>query len=307
MLIVYSTPVRVMCDHSVKPVYAHDSLQKIAPLLKESVSRILPVVDDNNRVIGIISEIDMHREPRISVALVDHNELSQAVDGIENYSICDIVDHHRLGPVRTKIPISFINMPLGSTATIITKLFREQNLNLPCDVAKLLLCGILSDTLILQSATTTPIDIEIAEFLAKKTGLDIKELGEEIIKAGSRISGRTAEEIIMQDMKAYNDGGYNFTVSQIEVDGNEEIVARKSEFIEDLNVVRKSRGALFAALLVTDISSLSSLMFIAGDQRFLQTLTFPKQDDNAYILKDVVSRKKQLIPMLSEIISTYSV
>ena len=175
-----------MGDHSVKPVHAEDSIQKVAPLIKKSVSRVLPVVDSENRLIGILSEIDLHHEPKIQVALVDHNELSQAVDGIENYKITDIVDHHRIGSPSTKYPISFINLPLGSTSTIITKLFIEQKVELPQQIARLLLCGILSDTLILKSATTTETDVQIADYLSSLTKLDYKALGEEIIRAGSR-------------------------------------------------------------------------------------------------------------------------
>lgn len=305
MLILYSTPVRMVSDQTVKPIKGEDSIQKILPLLKSADGQTLPVIDDDNKVVGILSEIDIHHEPKISVALVDHNEITQAVDGIENYSITDIIDHHRLGSVRTKTPISFINMPLGSTSTILTKMYREQNIELPLDVAKLLLCGILSDTLILQSATTTPTDVEIANFLSEKTGLDIKELGEEIIKAGSRISGRTSYEVINQDMKEYNENGLIFTVSQIELDGTEEVLNRKNEFLDDLEIARRSHGALFSTLLVTDISTLSSVMLVASEEKFLQCVHFPKQDEHIYFLKDVVSRKKQLIPMLSEVLASY--
>ena len=305
MLILYSTPVRMVCDQSVKPIKGSDSIQKIMPLLKVADGQTLPVVDDDGKVEGILSEIDIHHEPKISVALVDHNEMSQAVDGIENYSICDVVDHHRIGFSKTKTPISFINMPLGSTSTIITRLFREQNLQIPLTVAKLLLCGILSDTLILQSATTTPVDVELANFLSEETGLNIKDLGEEIIKAGSRISGRTSYEVINQDMKEYNENGAIFTVSQIEVDGTEEVLARKNEFLDDLEIARRSHGALFSTLLVTDISTLSSVMLVASEEKFIQCLHFPQQEEHVYFLKDVVSRKKQLIPMLTEVLASY--
>lgn len=305
MLILYSTPVRMVCDQSVKPIKGSDSIQKIMPLLKAADGQTLPVVDDDGKVEGILSEIDIHHEPKISVALVDHNEMSQAVDGIENYSICDVVDHHRIGFSKTKTPISFINMPLGSTSTIITRLFREQNLQIPLTVAKLLLCGILSDTLILQSATTTPVDVELANFLSEETGLNIKDLGEEIIKAGSRISGRTSYEVINQDMKEYNENGAIFTVSQIEVDGTEEVLARKNEFLDDLEIARRSHGALFSTLLVTDISTLSSVMLVASEEKFIQCLHFPQQEEHVYFLKDVVSRKKQLIPMLTEVLASY--
>jgi manganese-dependent inorganic pyrophosphatase len=207
----------------------------------------------------------------------------------------------------TKTPISFINRPLGSTSTIITRLYREENINIPLNVAKLLLCGILSDTLILQSATTTKIDIETAEFLAQKTGLDVKTLGEEIIKAGSRIGGRSSDEVINQDMKEYDEGKIKFTVSQIEVDGTAEILERKKEFLDGLEIERKSKGAMFASLLVTDISTLSSVMLVAGEERFLQFLNLPKMESQIYFLKNVVSRKKQLIPMLSEILANFAV
>lgn len=305
MLVLYSTPVRVLCDQTIRPIKPEDSIQQIMPRLKEVASQILPVVNDENKVIGVLSEIDVHHDAKVALALVDHNEKTQAVDGFENYKIFDIVDHHRLGSVSTKTPITFINFPLGSTSTIIACLFREQGLEIPVNVAKLLLCGILSDTLILQSATTTSIDVETADFLSKMTGLDVKELGEEIIKAGSRIGGRSSDEIINQDMKEYDEGKIKFTVSQIEVDGTEEVLGRKEEFLANLENERKKHGAMFATLLVTDISTLSSVMLVAGEEKFLQFLALPKQEENIYFLKDVVSRKKQLIPMLTEILAAY--
>lgn len=306
MLILYSTPARVLCDQSIKPIKPEDSIQQILPRLKGVASQILPVVDDENKVIGVLSEIDVHHEAKVALALVDHNEKSQIVDGFENYKIFDIIDHHRLGSMSTKTPISFINRPLGSTSTIITRLFREENIEIPSDVAKLLLCGILSDTLILQSATTTSVDVDAAAMLSQMTGLSIKELGEEIIKAGSRISGRSPSEVINQDMKEYKEGKVSYTVSQIEVDGTEEVLDRKTEFLEELEIERRKHGALFASLLVTDISSLSSVMLIASEERFLGVMNLPKKDERIYFLKDVVSRKKQLIPMLSEILEQYN-
>ena len=306
MLVLYSTPVRVLCDQTIQPVKPEDSIQQIMPRLKGVASQILPVVDDDNKVIGVLSELDVHREAKVGIALVDHNEKTQAVDGFENYKLMDIVDHHRLGSVSTKTPITFINFPLGSTSTIIARLFREQSVEIPLYVAKLLLCGILSDTLILQSATTTSVDVDTVNFLSEMTGLNYKELGEEIIKAGSRIGGRSSVEVINQDMKEYKEGSVTFTVSQIEVDGTEEVLDRKEEFLENLENERNKHGAMFASLLVTDISTLSSVMLVAGEERFLQFLNLPKQDEHVYFLKDVVSRKKQLIPMLTEILGNFS-
>lgn len=306
MLLMYSVPASAAGNHSVKPAHQNDLLSVVRKDVSASPARLLPVVDDENRVIGVLSELDIHKEPNIGVALVDHNELTQAVDGIENYTITEIVDHHRIGSAPTKLPITFINLPLGSTSTILAKLFKENNVEIPPKIASLLLCGILSDTLVLKSATTTIVDIETAAELGEIAKLDVKSLGNEIVKAGSRLTGRSAEQIVGQDMKEYKEGKNTFTVSQIEVDGTEEIMQRKTELLEELSIARRSHAALFSALLVTDISTLSSLMLVSGEKSFMPVLTFPKQEENVYFLKDVVSRKKQLIPMISELLANLS-
>lgn len=303
MLIEYSSPVCTMADEKIKPVRADDSVQKIRPLLAESPSRCLPVVDNENKVIGIISENDLLHEANIEIILVDHNEFSQAVEGVEHYIIQEVIDHHRLGTLSTRYPITFINRPVGSTSTLIANMYKENHVSIPKDIASLLLCGILSDTLILQSGTTTDVDVAIAEYLSSITDLDIKSLGNDIIKSGSHIGGRSAEEVIHQDMKEYAEGKAKYTVSQIEVDNTDEILNRKKEFIDELEIERRSYGGLFAALLVTDITKLSSIMILSSDIRFEQMLNFPKSEDHIYYLKDVVSRKKQLIPLLSELIA----
>lgn len=305
MLIQYSSKVSVMADKNIVPVKMEDSVQKIRPMLAESPSRCLPVVDNENKLIGIISENDLLGEANINVILVDHNELSQAVEGVEHHVIEEVIDHHRLGSMSTKTPITFINKPVGSTSTLIANLYRENKVSISKETASLLLCGILSDTLILQSATTTEDDELMAEYLANITNLDIKELGNEIIKSGSHIGNRKADEVIHQDMKEYTEGKYKFTVSQIEVDTPSEILGRKKEFLEELEITKRSNGALFSALLVTDITSLSSLMLLTGEKKFTQFLHLPKKEDDVYYLKDVVSRKKQLIPLLAETVNRF--
>lgn len=302
MLITYSTPVSIMADRSIKPVSPNDTLRTVRPLLSESPSRALPVVDENNKVVGIISETDLSHDAKFQLALVDHNEKSQAVEGFEHYTLNAIIDHHRIGNLPTRRPITFLNMPVGSTSSIVTNLFFQRQLAIPVEIAQILLCGILSDTLILQSATTTDFDRELAEKLSDITGLDIQTLGREILHAGSRITDRSAKQIVQQDMKEYNEGKVKFTVSQIEVDHTAEILDRKAEFFGELDEQRKSHGSLFAALLVTDITRLSSQLFVSAEKSFLPVLNFPKTEDGLYFLKDVVSRKKQLIPMLTELI-----
>ena len=306
MLIEYSSPVNSMVERALLPVKASDSVQKIRPLLSSSPSRCLPVVDDDYKVIGIIGESDLLHDANIQVILVDHNELQQAVEGIENYKILEIIDHHKVNTITTKTPIDFINKTVGSTSSIIANLYRENRVSIPKDIAAILLCGILSDTLILQSATTTEYDVLTAEYLSCITSLDIKELGNDIIKSGSHIGGRSADEVIHQDIKEYSEGKFKYTVSQIEVDGTQEILERNKEFLDKLEEERHSSGALFSALLVTDITKLSSIMFLANDEKMDSFINFPKQEDNIYYMKDVVSRKKQLIPLLSELIAEVS-
>lgn len=305
MMIVYSTPVSFMADPEIKPVRPEDSISKIRQVLQDSPIRRLPVVDANNKVIGIISEHDLTNEPNIEIILVDHNELSQAVEGIENYKIQEVIDHHRIGPLSTTYPITFINKPIGSTSTLIATLYLEQKVPIPKDIASLLLCGILSDTLILQSTTTTEIDKQTAEYLSNITDLDIQTLGKEILTAGSRIKGRTASEVIHQDMKEYREEKATYTVSQIEVGNLKEILDRKKDFLSELEIERRSNKAIFAALLVTDITQLSSILLMSTDENFKPFVTFPSLETDIYFLKDVVSRKKQLIPLITEQVENF--
>lgn len=306
MLIAYSMPVSGMGDKEIKTVSMNETVSKIAEIFRESQCKYLPVVDDENCVIGMISEHDLMKEPNIEVILVDHNELTQAVEGIENYTIQEVVDHHRIGAIPTKNPITFINRPVGSTSTQIANLYEEYKIPIPKDIAALLLCGILSDTLILQSATTTEVDRETAEYLSNITDLEIKEIGNEILLAGSNVSGRDAGELVRQDLKEYVEGKITYTVSQIEVGSTKEVLERKADFIKELEIEARSRKALFSCLLVTDITTLSSILLMHCDVKFEQFITFPKQEDNIYFLKGIVSRKKQLVPLITEQVINFS-
>ncbi|MBQ1949254.1 MAG: putative manganese-dependent inorganic diphosphatase [Treponema sp.] len=305
MMIAYSTPVSIMADPEIPAVQPGDTISKIRTILLESPIRRLPVVDSNNVVIGIISEHDLTNEPNIRLILVDHNELTQAVEGVEHYKIQEIIDHHRIGSFSTPYPITFINKPIGSTSTIITTLYQEAKIPIPKEIACLLLCGILSDTLILKSTTTTDIDRQTAEYLSNITDLDIETIGREILTAGSIIKGRSATEVIHQDMKEYKEAKISYTVSQIEVGNLKEIMDRKKEFLEELEIERRANKGLFAALLVTDITQLSSILLIEYDPKFESFITFQKQEKNVYFLKDVVSRKKQLIPLITEQVENF--
>jgi manganese-dependent inorganic pyrophosphatase len=265
-------------------------------------SRCLPIGDDEGKVVGLIFEGDLIEEPNIEVILVDHNELSQAVEGIENYKILEVIDHHRLGNLSTRYPITFINKVVGATCTIIAGLYREQGITPEKNIAAILLCGILADTLGLHSVTTTAADREAAAYLSLIAGLEVEKLAVELQNAGNKITARPAEEFIALDMKEYTEQGTAFSVSQIETDIVDHLVVRKDEILTVLENTRYAKNLLFCALLVTDVTALESLLFVAGQRSFVTQLKFPEIDTGIYMLKDVVSRKKQLIPLLSELI-----
>ncbi len=305
LLIIYSMPVACVSNALVKPVNRNDTTRKIAPLLATAPGKSLPVVDDEGIVVGVVSEGDLYREPNVELILVDHNESAQAIEGAEHYRVLEIIDHHRLGPAATKQPITFINKPVGATSTIIAGLYREQRVPMSPEIASILLSGILADTLVLQSATTTEEDRMTAEYLASITNIDVASLGRDLLSAASNVSARPVPDLVMQDMKRYEEDGLTFTVSQIEVEEPHGLLERKGEFLAALDAQRERGGHLFCAVLVTDITELSSLLVVSAEKAFEQTIGLPRMEESVYVLRDVVSRKKQLMPILSEIVERY--
>lgn len=304
-LALYSTPVSYMGDEGIRPLTQGQFIKDVRKQLNDSISRALPVTDDEGHVIGILSQGDLLGEPNINIIMVDHNERSQALEGIENYRILEIIDHHRLGNIHTNYPITFINKPVGSTSTIVAGLYISHKQTPSKSVASLLLCGILSDTLALRSATVTDEDKEVAALLEDIAGLDIQSLGSDIISASSSIAGKTANEVITMDLKKYYHGEKAYTISQIEVTNFDEITKRKDEFNKELESIKKSQGLLFASLMVTDITALNTLFFMSGDSYLVKEVSYPSctnQDENLFFMKGIVSRKKQLVPYLEDLL-----
>jgi manganese-dependent inorganic pyrophosphatase len=302
MLIIYSVSVGTLGDTSVPLARLHDTIRSLREPLSKAPSRCLPVADDDGKIQGVIFEGDLIKEPNIEVIMVDHNEPSQAIEGIENYKILEVIDHHRLGNLSTRYPITFINRVVGATCTIITNLYREQKIPLEKNIASILLCGILADTLVLQSATATETDIETAEYLSSITGLDIKTLGQELQSSANQINSLSAEELVNLDIKEYVERGLSFSVSQIETDNPGALVERHAEIAAALEKARAARDYLFSALLVTDVTALNSLLFVTGKKSFTSHINFPITGQGIYELKEVVSRKKQLMPLLAELV-----
>ena len=306
MLIIYSVAVGKLGDTSVPFCKLSDPVRSFRQILSKAPARHLPVADSEGKVAGVIFEGDLAKEPNAEVIMVDHNETSQAIEGIENFKILEIIDHHRLGNLSTSYPITFINRVVGATCTIITNLYREQKIPLEKGIASILLCGILTDTLMLKSATTTETDIESAEYLSSITGLDIETLTFDLQQAANKIIALPAQELIALDAKEYTERGVSFTVSQIEIDNTHVLMERKDEITATLEKMRAGSEHLFTSLLVTDVTQMDSLLFVAGNKAFCDLINFPVAAQGIYELKGVVSRKKQLMPLLTELLLQYT-
>jgi manganese-dependent inorganic pyrophosphatase len=258
-----------------------------------------PVTDEEGRTVGILSKADFLKPVERKLILVDHNELSQAVSGANEVEIVEIIDHHRLGALTTQQPILFRNEPVGSTSTIVADCFFRQGVELPKPIAGLLLAGLVSDTLNLTSPTTTPRDRDILPRLEAIAGVNAREFTEKLFASGSLLTLKPAPQAITTDAKEYRENGHTFSVAQIEEIGFDQFWKRKDELHKALEDYRRARNYIFSALMVTDVVGQESLMLVAGEKRFIDRIDYPEPQPGVFELRDVVSRKKQLLPYLT--------
>ena len=258
-----------------------------------------PVTNEEGRTVGILSKADFLKLVDRKLILVDHNELSQAVSGADEVEIVEIIDHHRLGTLTTQQPILFRNEPVGSTSTIVADCFFRQNVELPKPIAGLLLAGLVSDTLNLTSPTTTPRDREILPRLEKIAGVNAREFTDKLFASGSLLTLKPAPQAITTDAKEYRENGHTFSVAQIEEIGFDQFWKRKDELLAALEDYRRGRNYIFSALMVTDVVGQESLMLVAGQKKFVDRIDHPEPQPGVFKLRDVVSRKKQLLPYLT--------
>jgi manganese-dependent inorganic pyrophosphatase len=260
---------------------------------------VFPVTDAEGRTVGILSKADFLKQVERKLILVDHNELSQAVQGADEVEILEIIDHHRLGALTTQQPILFRNEPVGSTSTIVADCFFRHGVELPKAIAGLLLAGLVSDTLNLTSPTTTPRDREILPRLEKIAGVNAREFTDKLFASGSLLTLKPAPQAITTDAKEYRENGHTFSVAQIEEVGFDQFWKRQAELLAALEDYRRTRNYIFSALMVTDVTSQQSLMLVAGAKRFIDRIDYPEPQPGVFELRDVVSRKKQLLPYLT--------
>ncbi len=258
-----------------------------------------PVLNAKGETVGILSKTDFLKTVSRKLILVDHNELSQAVQGADEVEIIEIIDHHRIGALATQQPILFRNEPVGSTSTIVADCFFRHGVELPRPIAGLLLAGVVSDTLNLTSPTTTPRDREILKQLEQISQVNAREFTEKLFASGSLLTLKPAPQAITTDCKEYAENGIKFSVAQIEEVGFDQFWKRKDELLAALEDYRAGKAYLFSTLLVTDVVTQCSLLLVVGDETYIRRIDYPRLEPGIYELRDVVSRKKQLLPYLT--------
>lgn len=303
--IVQAIPVEyVMIKGDIKTFSTDDTLDYMKEVMSETRYRGYPVIDLNNRCVGSISRFALLKGLRKKVILVDHNERGQSIPGVEEADILEIVDHHRVADIQTVGPLLFRGEPLGSTATIVTKIFDELDVEMPSHIAGLLLGAVVSDTLLFKSPTCTPVDTKIAKKLAEIAGVDIQKFAMEMFKAGTSLVGKTVDEIFNQDFKKFSFDNLQVGVAQVNSMDIEGFLPYKKDMLDYMNKFAEDNNLEFTLLLLTDIINANSEIFVGGPRPKLVEKAFNVQLTECQgTLAGVISRKKQVVPAITAVMS----
>ena len=300
-LINQSIPVKYfMTEGTLTVFHMDDYVDDIKDEMTKKKFRDFPILDRHGNFKGFISRRRFLDARKKQVILVDHNEKSQAVDGIEEADILEIIDHHRLGSIETMGPVYFRNQPVGCTATIVTQMYEENGVEITPSVAGLLCSAIISDTLLFRSPTCTALDTATAQKLAAIAGVEPEKLAAEMFNAGSNLKGKSAQDICFQDFKQFTVNGVVFGVGQINSMSSSELAEIRKKLVPYLEEARKGHNLDMIYFMLTHILDESTELLCSGSQaRQTAQDAFELPDDEGPIrLKGVVSRKKQLIPAL---------
>lgn len=300
-LINQSIPIRFfMKESDIITFTEEDYIDEIRGIMTKNRHRYFPVLDKKERFLGMISRRNLLDARKKTLILVDHNERSQAVDGLEEANILEIIDHHRLKSIETMSPVFFRNQPLGCTATIIYQMYLENNIEIEPSIAGLLCSAILSDTLIYRSPTCTKVDKEAAEELAKIAGIEVEKYAREMFAAGSNLKNKSPEEIFYQDFKKFNAGDIFFGVGQMNAMEQEELENIREKLLPYMQKVSQEHNISMTFFMLTNIIEESTeLLYYGNNAKEVLTSAFhlPEEENRIY-LEGIVSRKKQLIPGL---------
>jgi manganese-dependent inorganic pyrophosphatase len=306
-----NTTLRLKSSQFIDAVVARDvvtvpgrsTVAEAREVAERSAQPVFPVVGDDGTLVGLAFKSDLISPPRPQLVLVDHNELGQAVTGADEAEIVEVLDHHRLGGgLKSTQPIRFINEPVGSTCTLVARQYRAAGILPKPGIALCMASGIISDTLNLRSPTTTDVDRDILDWLQGLCGVDLDAYAREFFDIGSALRSSTPAEVIREDCKEFSEAGVRFSISQIEESGFDLFWERKDDLRTALEEFAKRNRLAFSALLVTDVVTNGSLLLLSQESEAWEDVNYPRLDRGLYSLKNVVSRKKQLLPLISQLL-----
>jgi len=307
-----NTTLRLKSSQLIDPVVETDILTlaakstvaEVRGTVERSTQPVFPVVADDGALVGIAFKSDVLNPPKPRLVLVDHNELAQAVPGADEAEIVEVLDHHRLGGgLKSTQPIRFVMEPVGSTCTLVARQYRAAGIEPEQAIALCMASGIISDTLYLRSPTTTDVDRDILAWLAPRCGEDLVAYAKDFFDVGSALRSKAPAEVIREDCKEFTEHGVRFSISQIEETGFDLFWERKEDLRGALEEFARRQGLDFSALLITDVVSNGSLLLLSRESEAWEEINYPRLDRGLYELENVVSRKKQLLPLVSQVLA----
>ena len=275
-----------------------DRIRSVENSILSHPEDVIPVLDQNRICLGVVSKKNISDPPPYRMILVDHNEPEQSIPGIEDIPVIEVVDHHRIGMMRTLTPIKFTGDVVGSTCTLVASMFKSMGESLTPDLAGLLLGGLVADTLNLKSPTSAPLDFRMHEWLEKISGVKSADLMQELSRIASPLASSSPGDVIESDRKSYSDGRFRFSLSQVEETKLELLRRRKDELSQAMQSILQKENLQFIALLVTDAVRENSELLILGDPAVIHSLPYHADQDGIFLLPGILSRKKQLLPQL---------
>lgn len=303
MISLSNYAIQIAIKENIVSVSEDDLVSDFIDLANKTKYTYFPVVDKNKKFIGNIEPTDTSKQNRKQVMLTDHNEYDQSVDGLQEAEILEIVDHHNIGSIGTMAPINFRSMPVGSSNTVLYKMYKEHNIKVPKENAGLMLSGIISDTLLLVSPTTTELDKQTAQELAEIAGVDLNKYGLEMLKAGTSLKGKTEEDILFGDFKMYEVNNKKICVTQVSTFDINDFNNSIEKYKDLLNKNAENNNYDVFAFFITDILKNGSYVYYNDSAQEIMEKAFDIKDmEQGIYLDGCVSRKKQVIPKLMRIL-----
>ena len=297
-LIFQSTPISRICNtKGLVCFHLEDRVDDVREQMLKHRYSCYPILDAQEKVVGVLSRYHLLRPRRKQIVLVDHNEFSQSVPGLEEANILEIIDHHRLADIQTTNPIYVRNEPVGSTNTIIAGMFQDRGLMPSPKMAGMMAAAILSDTVMFKSPTCTERDIRTAERMARIANVSLDDLGRDIFSAS--MDAKSAEDLLMVDYKEFHIAGHDLAVAQITCVDSPKILERKDEFLTLMRQVKANKDYSMMILMLTDVLMEGTQLIYLGSDEIIEQAFNIKPKNNTVFLPQVMSRKKQVIPMLS--------